>query len=190
MTHFFLADHWHSLLVSLMYLDFYLVNCHYAGCGENWLAAGESNQSVCKDVNSERVVGWHVDVDPQVKLITADEVGLVEIPVKYNHNNNVSTQWVSNWCQVSSQWSVLLISFCHFRISALILQLKTYCSISSDLLTFGPVVVSCGASGSICGWPGYLLLWLRRAVGHERRKRMNKDKYHDYTQDLLCGLLE
>lgn len=61
-------DHLHSILI---YLD---------NCGENWLAAGKSNQSVSEDVNSEWIVGCHIDVDPQVKLVSTDEVGLVKVP--------------------------------------------------------------------------------------------------------------
>lgn len=61
---------------------------------QNWdfrdhpLAAGESNQSVREDVDPERVVARHVDVDPQVKLVPADEVGLVKVPA--NHKDYVS----------------------------------------------------------------------------------------------------
>ena len=56
---------------------------------KNILAAGKSNQSIGEDVNSERVVGCHVDIDPQVKLVTTDEVGLVQVPAKHNQQKDV-----------------------------------------------------------------------------------------------------
>ena len=93
--------------------------------GEISLAAGEPNQSVGEDVNSERVVGRHVDVDPQVKLVTADEVGLVQVP------ENKPCASPERWGQVGDRGGGVRLS--------------------SELLTSGQVGVSYEASDSICG---------------------------------------
>lgn len=79
-----LYHHLHRLILHELIYSIY--NC--GGWYENWLAAGESNKSVREDVDSERFEGRHIDVDPQVKLVAADEVGLVKVPAKHNQNKN------------------------------------------------------------------------------------------------------
>lgn len=61
----------------------------------NSLAAGESNQSVREDVDPERVVARHIDVDPQVELVATDEVGLVKVPEKKEkvHPRDGGSSW-------------------------------------------------------------------------------------------------
>lgn len=45
----------------------------------NLLAAGKANQSVLEQVNPEGVIASDINVDPQVKLPPANEVGFVQI---------------------------------------------------------------------------------------------------------------
>lgn len=44
------------------------------------LAAGEADEAIIEDVYAQWVIGCDVDVNPQVKLIPTNEVGLVEVP--------------------------------------------------------------------------------------------------------------
>ena len=48
----------------------------------NVLASGETSQSFAKDVDLEWVVARNIDVHPQIKLASVDEVGVGNIPAK------------------------------------------------------------------------------------------------------------
>lgn len=45
----------------------------------NLLAAGKANQSILEEVDPEGIIAGDVNIDPQVKLLPTNEVGLVQI---------------------------------------------------------------------------------------------------------------
>ena len=49
------------------------------------MTGAEAGQSFLVDEDVEGVAGGHQHVDPQVKLVPADEVGLVEVPAGSQH---------------------------------------------------------------------------------------------------------
>lgn len=45
----------------------------------NLLAAGKANQSILEQIDPERIVASDVNINPQVKLLPANEVGFVQV---------------------------------------------------------------------------------------------------------------